>query len=270
MTLPSSGALSLNQIHIEAGGSSSTSASLNDADIRGLIGKGDQAVNSFNDYFGASSSQPTATFIKRLQTTSDGFPSGSATLSSGSKLVVVCMTLGGITSTTPNSYVSCGGVNMTLAARLRQPHPSVFTNLHFDVAIYYLVTSASGSTSFAGNGGSGRSTISVFEVSGYDSSTPYTTDTAYNTASDNTLGITVDGEYNGLTMGAAMSIDGTGGGTPITITNTDFLQQDNLQSATAHCSFYDTATPSGNRTYTYTNTTDTQAQPITIVTASWK
>ena len=34
MALPTSGALSLNAIHIEAGGSSGTQASLNDADIR--------------------------------------------------------------------------------------------------------------------------------------------------------------------------------------------------------------------------------------------
>ena len=33
MPLPSSGAISLNQIHVEAGGSSGTTASLNDSDI---------------------------------------------------------------------------------------------------------------------------------------------------------------------------------------------------------------------------------------------
>ena len=39
MPLPSSGAISLNQIHIEAGGSSGTICALNDADIRDMIGK---------------------------------------------------------------------------------------------------------------------------------------------------------------------------------------------------------------------------------------
>ena len=38
MPLPSSGAISLNQIHIEAGGSNETLCALNDADIRDMIG----------------------------------------------------------------------------------------------------------------------------------------------------------------------------------------------------------------------------------------
>ena len=39
MALPASGTISLNQMHIEVGGSSGTLCSINDADIRGLIGK---------------------------------------------------------------------------------------------------------------------------------------------------------------------------------------------------------------------------------------
>jgi hypothetical protein len=39
MALPTSGPISLNEIHIEAGGTSGTTASINDADIRALIGK---------------------------------------------------------------------------------------------------------------------------------------------------------------------------------------------------------------------------------------
>ena len=37
MALQTSGAISLNDIHVEAGGSSGTQASMNDSDIRGLI-----------------------------------------------------------------------------------------------------------------------------------------------------------------------------------------------------------------------------------------
>ncbi len=55
MALPSSGALSLNAMHVEAGGSSGTSASINDSDIRGLISKGSGAQMSFNEWYGASS-----------------------------------------------------------------------------------------------------------------------------------------------------------------------------------------------------------------------
>ena len=54
MALQTSGQISLNDIHVEAGGSSGTSASINDSDIRELISKGDGAQNAFNEYYGAS------------------------------------------------------------------------------------------------------------------------------------------------------------------------------------------------------------------------
>lgn len=54
MALQSSGAISLNDIHVEAGGTTGTEASLNDSDIRGLIDKLGQNPNSFNEYYGAS------------------------------------------------------------------------------------------------------------------------------------------------------------------------------------------------------------------------
>lgn len=54
MALQTSGAITLNQIHVEAGGNSGTTASLNDADIRGLIGKASGATMSFSEWYGAS------------------------------------------------------------------------------------------------------------------------------------------------------------------------------------------------------------------------
>lgn len=54
MPLPSSGAISLNQMHVEAGGSSGTQASINDSDIRGLISKASGAQSSFSSFYGAS------------------------------------------------------------------------------------------------------------------------------------------------------------------------------------------------------------------------
>ena len=46
MALPTSGALSLNQIHVEAGGSSGATSSLNDTDIRGLTAASGKTINS--------------------------------------------------------------------------------------------------------------------------------------------------------------------------------------------------------------------------------
>ena len=55
MALPASGTLSLNEIHIEAGGTTATEAGINDADIRGLISKSSGVEMSFNEWYGASS-----------------------------------------------------------------------------------------------------------------------------------------------------------------------------------------------------------------------
>ena len=54
MALQNSGAISLNDIHVEAGGSSGSSATINDTDIRALISKGSGASMSFNEWYGAS------------------------------------------------------------------------------------------------------------------------------------------------------------------------------------------------------------------------
>ena len=68
MALQSSGAISLNDIHVEAGGTTSTEASLNDVDIRGLINKLGQNPNSFSEYYGASSSLYSATLTEGSDT----------------------------------------------------------------------------------------------------------------------------------------------------------------------------------------------------------
>jgi len=54
MTLPASGAISLNEIHVEAGGSSGSLCGVNDADIRDLIGKSSGASMSFSEWYGVS------------------------------------------------------------------------------------------------------------------------------------------------------------------------------------------------------------------------
>ena len=45
MALPTSGALSLDAIHVEAGGTTNTTASLNDTDIRGLTAAAGKTIN---------------------------------------------------------------------------------------------------------------------------------------------------------------------------------------------------------------------------------
>ena len=54
MALQTSGAISLNDIHLEAGGGNATQAKMNDSDIRGLIGKSAQTQSSFSEFYGAA------------------------------------------------------------------------------------------------------------------------------------------------------------------------------------------------------------------------
>jgi len=54
MAVASSGAISLNDFHTEAGGSANSTCTLNDSDIRGLIGKSAGASMNFEEWYGAS------------------------------------------------------------------------------------------------------------------------------------------------------------------------------------------------------------------------
>ena len=51
MALQTSGMISLNDIHVEAGGSSGTACTINDSDIRGLINKSSGAAMDFADWY---------------------------------------------------------------------------------------------------------------------------------------------------------------------------------------------------------------------------
>ena len=55
MALPTSGAINLNEIHVEAGGTTGASCTINDSDIRGLISKSSGSAMDFADWYGASS-----------------------------------------------------------------------------------------------------------------------------------------------------------------------------------------------------------------------
>ena len=55
MALQTSGQISLNDAHVEVGGTSGTMVALNDTDIRGLIGKAAGAQFALSELYGASS-----------------------------------------------------------------------------------------------------------------------------------------------------------------------------------------------------------------------
>jgi hypothetical protein len=74
MPLQSSGQISLNDLHVEAGGTSGTEASMNDSDIRGLLNAAANSQMPFSSFYGAGS----ATTI--LSGNSQYTPSGQYTL----------------------------------------------------------------------------------------------------------------------------------------------------------------------------------------------
>lgn len=61
MALQTSGAISLNDMHIEVGGTSGTTCSLNDPDIRALINVSANGQQSIQQYYGKSSETPLPT-----------------------------------------------------------------------------------------------------------------------------------------------------------------------------------------------------------------
>jgi len=67
MPLTSSGAISLDDMHQEVGGSANSNCSINDADIRGLIGASDGSSNAFDDWYGASAVTPRGLFMGGVQ-----------------------------------------------------------------------------------------------------------------------------------------------------------------------------------------------------------
>ena len=55
MPLQNSGQISLNDFHVEAGGTSGTQCSMNDSDIRGLLNASANSQMTFSSFYGASS-----------------------------------------------------------------------------------------------------------------------------------------------------------------------------------------------------------------------
>lgn len=74
MATPSSGAISLNDMHVEVGGSSGSECSINDSDIRLIADKSSGATASWNDYYDRAKDFTTVVTVGGTNTTSsDGY-----------------------------------------------------------------------------------------------------------------------------------------------------------------------------------------------------
>lgn len=114
MALQTSGAISLNQIHVEAGGTSGSQASINDADIRALIGKSSGATMSFSEWYGASAAVTIAT--------------GNSFYQAGSQYQTEQHALRIVGAQFTTGFASCP--NFTLNSRTTKCHSLIFSSLN--------------------------------------------------------------------------------------------------------------------------------------------
>lgn len=109
MTLQSSGAISMNNVHVEAGGSSNTTASISDSDIRGLISKGSGATSSISEWYGASN--VTMYNVGAASTVYEGNRSGGGNFHSLFFYTPAAMTAIGLAYTNTGSYPTTSNGN---------------------------------------------------------------------------------------------------------------------------------------------------------------
>jgi hypothetical protein len=126
MALQSSGQISLNDIHVEAGGTSGTQCSLNDSDIRGLIGKASGATSSFSGFYGASGSIFSATVTVGRSNTPPYYAYGYS--NGNTSYIYQGMSFGSITSTNLSALQS----GMTLAHVSYFGSFNIGSRLHFE------------------------------------------------------------------------------------------------------------------------------------------
>lgn len=112
MALQTSGQISLNDIHVEAGGSSGSQAGINDSDIRGLISKGSGSQMTFAEWYGAAnafaftiSSNQTNASLSSLATSAgwDGSQALDVTVNSGVWLYATSTSYYGLTIDVANT-----------------------------------------------------------------------------------------------------------------------------------------------------------------------
>ena len=250
MALPSSGAISLNEMHIEIGGSSGSEVSINDSDIRGLISKSASTNMSFSEWYGASNTPVGVNFIGRDATNLASFPNGTQTFSSGNKIIVIAVISQQTSASTPISTVTVGGASLTKAVDLKSIDSG---NRGGNVAIFYKETTASGALAINGAGfgtGAGPSEYQAFELTNFISSTPAITVSTHNVSSPATShGITFNGQdSNGAIIVAGRSYLGTN-----TVKQSATIRTDAQSSGSSTFTVSKTGIPSGNVTYTVTN-----------------
>ena len=165
MALPASGTLSLNEIHIEAGGTTATEAGINDADIRGLISKSSGVEMSFNEWYGASafltltaqSNTIVNNFSSSITATTPSFAAGDIAL------VTIWKLSGSNTAypTTPTGFTSIA----TAVANGIVYHKGGSTSNYYRMRTCYKVLAAGDTSITSTSSGSNVMSVEVYRPS---------------------------------------------------------------------------------------------------------
>lgn len=162
MALQTTGAISLNDIHLEVGGTTANQVSINDQDVRDLLGRASEAESTFNDFYGATAKDfayKEYVFSSRLHE-SDGasqtvtLPSNN--ISQGDVLVAIIYDNSGVTSNgsdmaTLSNPTGTGAKNWTTAGTYVDQWTSgtpVWYHYHNQCRIQYAIAGSTTGNSF--------------------------------------------------------------------------------------------------------------------------
>ena len=136
MALQTSGAISLNDIHIELGGTSGTTVSLNDTDVRGLVSISSGAID-LADFYGASA--------QAFSTTTIGITEGDDTYPAGLYYGYRSHNSTGVIDTTATG-VTISGKSHALYAAFRRQNASSYSPISGTSSFWMYFTNASDGT----------------------------------------------------------------------------------------------------------------------------
>lgn len=181
---------------------------------------------------------PTYSYIGQIYNPGDGFPTGALTFTAGNKIIVLALQLAG-----GNGLSSGVTVNAVACA---QASGSTGTFNH--ASIWWLETTASGSLTISGSGGTGRSILHAYEVRGYRSSTPYSAAAGFVDTATASFGLNLPTSTNTLVLGAGIAGPVTIALTPSVGPSAALISNVAVESATTHFSWAQRPTERGNPT----------------------
>lgn len=230
MALQSSGQISLNDIHVEAGGSSGSLCGINDSDIRGLISKSSGAQMAFNEWYGASSSI-TAT-LRQGSTSSTSFTLSGLSSSATTLIAGVYFWHEDVYGSSSAPVPRVNGNNMS---RHVYRHATVSNETQYISFYYYYIgtsTSVTMTRTGAPTGGYNTQGMGIWEITGNPS------ESTNSTTSGNSISMSAN-SGDVVFVGACHNWSA-----PSNISNLD-----NQQSAGQHKYGVDMKSSSGSVTY---------------------